>query len=306
MSFYKKMGMKRIMFLMLVVLPFTGFANIDSVGTELVEGKKYILHRVEKGEGLYGIARIYGSTPTQIQQINNLGTTILELGQVLKVPAKASKASVANPAATSTKAEKYKTEPIVQNPKLKLDQYATHVVKKGETLYKIATKYDISVTELKEINNLNSNSLNHNQKLKVPKQGRIIANPDIIEPVEEDSKNVKVESSKGTANVKVSTQNHKHLNSIEVSETGIAGWINDKSINNKKSIALHKTAPIGTIIRITNLMNNKSVYVKVIGTLPETGDNENTVIVISKAAVNMLGVIDQKFRVTLTYSIPKE
>jgi hypothetical protein len=53
-------------------------------------------------------------------------------------------------------------------------------------------------------------------------------------------------------------------------------------------------------------MNNKSVYVKVIGALPETGDNENTIIVVSKAAVNMLGAIDQKFRVNLNYSIPKE
>ncbi len=303
------MGMKRIMLLMLVVLPFIGFANIDSVGTELVEGKKYILHRVEKGEGLYGIARIYGSTATQIQQLNNLSSTILELGQVLKVPAKASKASVANPAVASTKtekAEKPKTESIVQNPKLKLDQYATHVVKKGETLYKIAIKYGISVTELKDINNLSSNSLSYNQKLKVPKQGRIIENPDIIEPTEEEAKNVKVEVTKGTANVKVSTQNNKQLNTIDVNETGIAGWINDKNINGKKSIALHKTANIGTVIRVTNLMNNKSVYVKVIGTLPETGDNENTVIVISKAAVNMLGVIDQKFRVNLNYSIPKE
>ncbi len=298
------MGIKRIMLLILVILPFIGFANIDSVGTEQIEGKKYILHRVEKGEGLYGIARIYGSTATQIQQANNLNTTILELGQVLKVPAKDVKVSATNPAATKT--EKAKTEPIVQNPKLKLDQYATHVVKKGETLYKIAIKYGISVTELKDINNLSSNSLSYNQKLKVPKQGRIIENPDIIEPTEEEEKNVKVEVTKGTANVKVSTQNNKQLNTVDVNETGIAGWINDKNINGKKSIALHKTAAIGTIIRVTNLMNNKSVYVKVIGALPETGDNENTVIVISKAAVNMLGVIDQKFRVNLNYSIPKE
>jgi LysM repeat protein len=298
--------MKNLFILMLLFMPFIGFASIDSVGVEQIEGKKYIIHRVEKGEGLYGIARIYGTTAAVIQQVNNLSSTILELGQLLKVPAKNQKVSVTNNTNKTEKADKPKTEPIVQNPKLKLEQYATHVVKKGETLYKIATKYNISVTELKDINHLTSNTLSYNQKLKVPKQGRIIENPDIIEPSEEDEKVDKVEVTKGTADAKVSTRDNKYLNSTDFNETGIAGWINDKNINGKKSIALHKTAPIGTIIRVTNLMNNKSVYVKVIGTLPETGDNENTIIVLSKAAVNMLGVIDQKFRVSLNYSIPKE
>lgn len=298
------MGMKKLILLGLLLLPFMSIANVDSVGVEQFEGKKYILHRVEKGEGLYGIARIYGSTAAQLQQINNLSNTILDLGQIIKVPARPVKPGQAP--APVAKQEKTKPEPAVQNPKIKVNQYNTHTVKKGETLYKIASKYDISVTELKEMNNLKSNSLSYNQKLKVPKKGTIIENPDIIEPTEEEEKNVKVEVSKGTADAKVSTRDNKYLNSTDFNETGIAGWINDKTINPKKSIALHKTAPIGTIIRVTNLMNNKSVYVKVIGTLPETGDNENTIIVISKAAVSMLGAIDQKFRVNLNYSIPKE
>lgn len=298
--------MLRILILVLVLLPFSGMANVDSIGTEQIDGKRYILHKVTKGEGLYGIARMYGSTAVQLLEVNNLSTTTLEIGQVLKVPSKLTKANASIQNVKAEKQEKPKTEAIVQNPKLNLTQYSTHVVKKGETLYKIAIKYGISVTELKEINNLKSNTLSYNQKIKVPKKGNIIENPDIIEPTEEEAKNVKVETSKGVADAKVSTRDNKYLNSTDFSETGIAGWINDKSINGKKSIALHKSAPIGTIIRVTNLMNNKSVYVKVIGTLPETGDNENMIIVLSKAAVNMLGVVDQKFRVNLNYSIPKE
>lgn len=293
--------------MVLFLLPLLAQSAVDSVGVEQIEGKRYILHKVEKSEGLYAIARKYGTTANVLQEVNQLETTVLELGQLLKVPAKFSKgASSTQNIKNESTTEKVKPEQIVQNPKLNISQYGTHTVKKGETLYKIASKYGISVTELKDINKLKSNSLNHNQKLKVPKIGNIIANPDIIEPTEEEEKNVKVEVSKGVADAKVSTRDNKYLNSTDFSETGIAGWINDKTVNGKKSIALHKTAPIGTIIRVTNLMNNKSVYVKVIGTLPETGDNENVIIVLSKAAVNMLGVIDQKFRVNLNYSIPKE
>jgi len=293
--------MNRLLTVLLLLLPFVSIANVDSVGVETIEGKRYILHKVEKGEGLYGIARIYGTTPSTLQQVNNLSSTILDLGQIIKVPSKniaPVKSVVVEPGEPK--------EQIIKNPKLDKTQYVTHTVGKGETLYQIAKKYGTTVTEIRDINNIKGTSLSYRQRLKIPKKGVVIENPDLIDPTEEESKNVKVEVTKGTADVKVSTRDNKYLQSTEFSETGIAGWINDKSINPKKSIALHKTAPIGTIIRVTNLMNNKSVYVKVIGTLPETGDNENIIIVVSKAAVNMLGAVDQKFRVNLNYSIPKE
>lgn len=287
--------------IVLFLLPLASQANVDSVGVETIEGKRYILHKVEKGEGLYGIARIYGTTPSTLQQVNNLSSTILDLGQIIKVPSKN-----ISPAKAVVIEQVEPKEQIVKNPKLDKTQFVNHTVGKGETLYQIAKKYGTTVTEIREINNIKGTSLSYRQRLKIPKKGVIIENPDLIDPTEEEAKNVKVEVTKGTADTKVSTRDNKYLQSTEFSETGIAGWINDKSINPKKSIALHKTAPIGTIIRVTNLMNNKSVYVKVIGTLPETGDNENIIIVVSKAAVNMLGAVDQKFRVNLNYSIPKE
>lgn len=293
--------MRRILALLFFLIPMISMANVDSVGVETIEGKRYILHKVEKGEGLYGIARIYGTTPTTLQQVNNLSSTILDLGQIIKVPSKA--VVPTKPVVVEHEEPK---EQIIKNPKLDKTQYVNHTVGKGETLYQIAKKYGTTVTEIREINNIKGTSLSYHQKLKIPKKGVVIENPELIEPTEEEAKNVKVEVTKGTADAKVSTRDNKYLQSTEFSETGIAGWINDKSINPKKSIALHKTAPIGTIIRVTNLMNNKSIYVKVIGTLPETGDNENVIIVVSKAAVNLLGAVDQKFRVNLNYSIPKE
>lgn len=299
--------MNRYCLVVLLFLPLVSAARVDSVGVEVFEGKKYILHKVEKGEGLYGIARIYGTTASQLQQVNNLSNTILDLGQIIKVPSKqVAHKAVVHTEENKTEDVKASSKPIVKNPKLDKTQYITHTVAKGETLYQISRKYGISVTEIKNINNIKGTSLSYKQKLKIPKQGVIVENPDLIEPTEEESKNVKVEVSKGTADAKVSTKENKYLSSTDYNESGIAGWINDKNINGKKSIALHKTAPIGTIIKVTNLMNNKSVYVKVIGTLPETGDNENTIIVLSKAAVSMLGAVDQKFRVNLNYSIPKE
>lgn len=301
------MSIKRysIVLLCLLFIAITNVveAKVDSIGTEVVNGHKYILHKVQKAEGLYGIARKYKTTVAEIQEANNLTNTILDLGQIIKVPMK-------HNAVEEEVIEKPKTEPtnpakIINNPKVKANNYITHTVKRGETLYLLSRKYDVSVTEIIKINNLKKKSLSLGQKLKIPKMGVVINNQDITEPTEEESKNVTIEKSSGSADVKVNVKNNKILGSVDYNETGIASYIDDKNIDSKKSIALHKTAPVGTIIKVTNLMNNKSIYVKVIGKLPDTGDNENVIIVLSKAAVNMLGGVDQKFRVNLNYSVPQ-
>jgi len=50
----------------------------------------------------------------------------------------------------------------------------------------------------------------------------------------------------------------------------------DLSINNT-FFALHKTAKIGSIIKIKNLENNKISYAKIIGTLPEIDENKKNI-----------------------------
>lgn len=282
--------------LLLLVFSNNAEARVDSIGTEVVNGQKYVLHRVQKAEGLYGIARRYKCTVSEIQEANNLTNTILDLGQILKVPIKKDEI---------IKESTIPSSKIINNPKINTTNYITHTVKKGETLYLLSRKYDVSVTEISRLNNLKKTSLNLGQKIKIPKKGVVINNQDIIEPSDDESRNVTVEKSTGNADVKVNVKNNKILGSIDYNETGIASWIDDKNIDSKKSIALHKSAPVGTIVKVTNLMNNKSIYVKVIGKLPETGDNENIIIVLSKAAVNMLNGVDQKFRVNLNYSVPQ-
>jgi rare lipoprotein A (peptidoglycan hydrolase) len=89
----------------------------------------------------------------------------------------------------------------------------------------------------------------------------------------------------------------------EVFENGVASWIRDDDINPNKYYALHRSAPIGTIIKVTNKMNNKYVFVKVVGSLPNTGDNTDLVIKISKASAEKLGVHDSKFQSELSYGV---
>ncbi|MCC3160073.1 LysM peptidoglycan-binding domain-containing protein [Hymenobacter sp. 15J16-1T3B] len=85
----------------------------------------------------------------------------------------------------------------------------------------------------------------------------------------------------------------------KVTESGIAAVI--EGGNSEKYLALHKTAPVGTIMMVRNIMNGQVVYVRVIGKLPDTGDNNAVLIRLSKKAVAKLNTPDQRFRVETSY-----
>ncbi len=101
------------------------------------------VHVVSRGEVLGTIARRYGTTVREIQQLNNLRGTMIRPGQRLVVRA---------PAAASA--------PSQNNPNV-------HVVRRGETLSVIANRYRISVNDLKQWNNLGSSVIHPGQQLIV-------------------------------------------------------------------------------------------------------------------------------------------
>jgi rare lipoprotein A (peptidoglycan hydrolase) len=90
------------------------------------------------------------------------------------------------------------------------------------------------------------------------------------------------------------------LGYTRVVETGFAEAI-DGDGNSKKHLCLHKTAPIGSILQVRNEMNGQSVFVKVVGKLPETGSNEKLIIRISRQAYDRLMATGKRFPVEVSY-----
>ena len=86
----------------------------------------------------------------------------------------------------------------------------------------------------------------------------------------------------------------------KVYEEGIAMEI-ENSPKTKKYLCLHRSLAIGTILQVKNLMNSQSIFVRVVGKLPEIGANENVLIRLSSVAYKRLGAIDAKFPVELSY-----
>lgn len=103
---------------------------------EIYEGEENV-YIVQKGDTLYSVAMANNTTVDELKRINNLTTNILSTGQLLKIPSA-------------------------------LLPESTYIVKKGDSLYSIANKYNTTVDELKRINNLTSNILSIGQVLKLP------------------------------------------------------------------------------------------------------------------------------------------
>jgi hypothetical protein len=86
----------------------------------------------------------------------------------------------------------------------------------------------------------------------------------------------------------------------EVIQAGLAELI-EGTEGNRKYLALHRTAPAGTILKVRNEMNNREVFVRVIGKLPDTALTSKLIIKVSRSAYDRLGAIDPRFRVEVTY-----
>ena len=126
---------------------------------EETEEPEWIYHTISKGEGLYGIARKYGTTVEKIQQWNNIPSPDkITAGQKLKI--RNSKAASSEPAKPATTAQ--------PAPAPATGNTIYHTIQKGESLGKIAEKYHTTVQKVMEWNNIsNPDKIVEGQKLKI-------------------------------------------------------------------------------------------------------------------------------------------
>lgn len=124
--------------------------NILQIGQTLIiptsSQLDYTIYTVQSGDNLYNIANQYGISVNDIIKENNLGTTMLFIGQQLLIP---------------SKKEQQQNDIYDKN---------IYIVQKGDSLYSIAKKFNISVNELKSINSLTTNMISIGQKLIIPEQ----------------------------------------------------------------------------------------------------------------------------------------
>lgn len=117
----------------------------------------YINYTVKKGDNLYNIAKKYNVSVDTIIKDNGLSTNNLSIGQILRI-----RTDIISDDIEECFGPDYTPPSNVTNKTI------DYKVKKGDSLYKIANTYNTSVSNLKSLNNLTSNSLSIGQILKIP------------------------------------------------------------------------------------------------------------------------------------------
>ena len=203
----------------------------------------------------------------------------------------------------------------------------THIVKPGETLYGIAAKYHMKFQDFAKLNSLTSTKIKIGQVLKIPQYVKVVHYADSTKAPEPLTDTTKViprtivkqvrdslvlspddtlapDSLKLVLGPVINANPYEKFYYNNTSEQGVATWMTEQSVNKKeKFYALHRTAIVGTIIKVINPMNKRFVFVKVVGPLPDTGDNHDVLIKITQAAARRIGIIDSRFRVDISYGI---
>jgi len=129
----------------------------EAIEEQVEEVSDSFVHVVKRGESLGSIARKYHVTVAKIKQWNHLRRETIHVGQRLTIYR--SGAPMAQVGRNNNNNNNNAPAPTVR----------THTVKRGETLSSIARKYHCTVNQLKQWNNLSSNTVRIGQKLKIKK-----------------------------------------------------------------------------------------------------------------------------------------
>jgi len=276
-------------------MSLTASASIDSIDVEELNGYKNIVHKVEAKESYYSIARKYHVNPQTVIQFNS--NRSLQIGTIIRVP---TERPFKEAGATKTQTS--------GGPKVAVIDYK---VGPREYLGLIARKFNTTIEDLKTLNNLTSNNLSIGQIIKVPygtaPQEELAPPPPapVDTPiVNSGSQPTQIDSSRNASDRLKLPPARYGLR--EVNERGPAIWIADENLDGTKMLALHQTAPIGTVVKITNPMTGKSTFTKVVGKFTQNESTKDVIIVVTKAAADLIGVMDKRFQATLVYGVPNE
>lgn len=135
-------------------------AEIDSIQVSVPEVKKalgFVYHRVKFGETISTISRKYNISTRTIVKVNGISKkNFLSAGKILRIP---QDGNVTQALACITKEKTVRHKIKVKNRR--------HVVKCGDSLWKIAQKYDTTVAEIKKNNKISKKGLAVGQTIKI-------------------------------------------------------------------------------------------------------------------------------------------
>ena len=130
---------------------------------KVVDGVRYYIHTVEKGETLYAISQKYNCSTNDVILENPQAMTSFRIGMTLLIPVSKTKK---------------RTEPVLKKAP-DTANYTLYKVEKGQTLFAVAKRFNSTIEKISAANPELKNGLKADQILKIPKSttGEITAKP---------------------------------------------------------------------------------------------------------------------------------
>ncbi|MEZ4769050.1 MAG: LysM peptidoglycan-binding domain-containing protein [Caldilineales bacterium] len=146
----------RVTVFIVIAFVLAAFALPDSgIAASLKQGS--VTYVVQRGDNLSSIASRYGSSVSAIVQANGLTTTVIRPGQSLIVPIVSGTGSGAP-----------ETRVTSGSPATSASSGGSHVVRRGESLWSIASRYGVSISALRSLNGLSGDVILPGQTLSIP------------------------------------------------------------------------------------------------------------------------------------------
>ncbi len=315
-SYNPKSALKTALTCALSTVALSSFSNgmmKDSVGIKKEAGKTFVLFKVEPKQTLFSIVKRYGSSVAEFKAANPGLSESVNVGQTIKIPYKgivvASAPKYVPPAPTTTPVPTPPTETV---------KMVSHVVESGQGLYAVATKYKITMADLRKWNNLTTDALASGQVLivdareyeRAKKSGELPAKGEVVKVEDTNMSNNSTTTTQKPAaepvdasEAKTSTETSKTSSGYRKTvETGLAELI-DVEDKSGKYLGLHRSAPAGTLVNVKNSSNGQSIWVKIVGKLPDIG-SDKVIIKLSPRAFEKLNPSDKRIRAEISYMTP--
>ncbi len=238
--------------------------------------EKFFHHSLAPGQTLFSLVKFYGMTLEELYFYNPAVKDNYKVGTVVKVP-------IPNRAISRYKSKYFEESQYVP---------VCYVVQRGDNLYHISKRiFRLPIETVQQKNQLDNHTLKVGQILNVGWMS-IFGIPDSLRqfkghPLWKQSYTLKRKY--------YYQQQHKK----ERKTQGPALW--RKTATDKASlVVMHRNAPKGSVIGITNPMNNRTVFARVIEKIPYSYPADIEAIV-SPTIAKMLGVLDEKFYCKIKY-----
>lgn len=139
---------KYFLSVILVMLSFVVFSQTKSTTVQTINGKKYYMHKIEKGQSLYSISKLYQVKLDDIYAENPELKDGTKANQEIRIPFATTEVK-----STTTPTVAH-TSPTVATISAPVDtlKYNTYRVSKGETVYAITKKFNLSNEYFEKLN----------------------------------------------------------------------------------------------------------------------------------------------------------